>query len=143
MSEPVVRIAQADEHEAVARFYQSEEGRSRATEPTDTIVLAEVDGAILGVVRLCEEHEFLVLRGMRVRTDSQRHGFGSRLLAVAAELIGGRCCYCLPFAHLTAFYARAGFVPVPEEQLPPFLRARSERYRRTGDDIAPMLRGRI
>ena len=141
MCAPIVRVASADEHPSIEQFYRRE-GYNRSVAPSDIVVVAESGGHTLGVVKLSSEHGCLVLRGMRVREDSRRRGIGSSLLRSLIELIGGRACYCLPFAHLVEFYARAGFSLLSDDEVPPFLRERADHYRQMGDAIAPMLRKR-
>lgn len=67
-------------------------------------------------------------------------GVGTRLLEFAITHMD-RDCFCLSFEHTVEFYRRAGFAPVPETELPPFLCERVIRYRGKGDDVVPMVRG--
>jgi N-acetylglutamate synthase-like GNAT family acetyltransferase len=46
----------------------------------DRFFISEMDGELVGGVRLALEEGALVLRGMRVRADMQRRGIGTRLL---------------------------------------------------------------
>jgi N-acetylglutamate synthase-like GNAT family acetyltransferase len=108
-------------------------------DPANKILLAEVDGRIVGVLRLCEEHGALVLRGMQVHRTRQRRGIGTQLLDFAITDMA-RASFCLSFDHTVEFYRRAGFAPVPETELPPFLRERVVRYRGKGDNVVPMCR---
>jgi hypothetical protein len=64
-------------------------------------------------------------------------GIGAQLLAALREI--DEPCYCVPYAHLEAFYARAGFVLI-EEGFPDFLRARAVDYRAKGLSVPVMKR---
>ena len=80
-----------------------------------------------------------MLRGMHVDPAYQRRGVGDRLLgALVADLDGD--CFCIPFAHLTAFYARAGFAVIREDVVPAFLVQWLQRYREEGHDVLIMHR---
>ena len=61
--------------------------------------VAEAASEIVGVVRLCEENEVLVLRGMYLLGAWQRKGVGSRLLDELVPLIGDRPCWCVAYRH--------------------------------------------
>lgn len=112
-------------------FYQ-EVGCPGGIDPADVVILAEEEGRIIGVLRLCQEQGTLVLRGMRVQEEWQRQGIGTRLLQGAGERIGKRSCYCLPPPHLEGLYGRIGFAPVKPASAPKFLRARQAEYREQG-----------
>lgn len=66
-----IRKANPDETGQIAAFYHASEYLQIAGSP-DTIIVAEEDGVLYGVVRLCEEHNNLVLRGMRVLESMHR-----------------------------------------------------------------------
>src|ERR1051326_3107574 len=87
----------------------------------DRFFISEMDGELVGVVRLALEEGALVLRGMRVRADMQRRGIGTRLLADVVAALGSQKCYCIPYRWLISFYAQAGFVEVARDEVPPFL----------------------
>jgi N-acetylglutamate synthase-like GNAT family acetyltransferase len=134
-----VRVATAADLNAVQAFYGSV-GYSPAIDPANKILVAELEGHLVGALRLCEEHGVLVLRGMQVHRTRQRRGIGTQLLDFAITHMD-RACFCLSFEHTVEFYRRAGFAPVPETELPPFLRERVIRYRGKGDNVVPMVRG--
>jgi GNAT superfamily N-acetyltransferase len=115
----------------VQRFYEHWQYRGEVR-PDDTVLIAERDGAIIGVVRLAPEHGTTVLRGMRVESDFRRQGIGTRLLeAVVANLTGH--CYCIPYAHLTGFYGQVGFRVLAPSAAPEFLAGRLASYRLRAD----------
>lgn len=55
---------------------------------TDALVVAEHEGVLGGAVRICDAHDVLVLRGMRVREGMRRQGIGARLLQAVEPVIG-------------------------------------------------------
>jgi N-acetylglutamate synthase-like GNAT family acetyltransferase len=115
----------------IRRFYERWQYRGEVRSD-DTVLIAEQDGAIIGVVRLAPEHGKTVLRGMRVVPGFQRQGIGTRLLdAVSAELKGP--CYCIPYAHLTDFYGQIGFQVLDPRTAPDFLAERLASYRARAD----------
>jgi GNAT superfamily N-acetyltransferase len=73
------RLACVEDFERVAAFYRDNDYRPSVS-PADIFILAERDGVLCGVARLCEEEGVLVLRGMRVAAGVQRQGIGTRLL---------------------------------------------------------------
>jgi GNAT superfamily N-acetyltransferase len=126
-----IRVFDKRDQRAISKFY-SEMEYSGGLNPSDRIVIAEEGSQIIGVLRVCEEHGHLLLRGMRVRGDFRRQGIGKLMLAVAETVIGQRTCYGLAYPHLLAFYGRIGFVPVDFSQVPAFLQARWGSYRERG-----------
>jgi GNAT superfamily N-acetyltransferase len=81
-----------------------------------------------------------MLRGMYVDPAQQRQGVGSHLLRAFVRDLAGVECFCLPFAHLIAFYERGGFAVVAEDTALPFLAERLSRYRQEGRDVLIMRR---
>lgn len=135
-----VRIAGCEEFERVLAFYRANDYKP-AVNPTDVIVVAETGGGICGVVRLCEEEDCLVLRGMRVRKDLQRRGIGTRILQSSEPIIGERTCFCIPYRQLLRFYTQIGFQKVSPSEAPSFLQERYNRYRfEYGLDVIMMCR---
>lgn len=124
-----IRTAQPQEFEQVATFYRSHNYLPEI-DRADLFVVAERDGALCGAVRLCEECDVLVLRGMRVAQAVQRRGIGTQLLETVAALIGGRDCYCVPHRYLWRFYAQIGFEEIEPCRAPPFLQQRWTEYQR-------------
>lgn len=72
----IARKAHPEELERIAAFYHDNDYRP-AISPADVIVVAENEDALYGVVRICDEHDALVLRGMRVGKDMRRRGSGA------------------------------------------------------------------
>jgi len=136
----IARKAHPEELERIAAFYHDNDYRP-AISPADVIVVAENEDALYGAVRICDEHDALVLRGMRVGKDTRRRGIGTRLLQAAEPVIGARECFCIPHRHLRSFYGRIGFVEIEATEAPSFLRERCAEYRREyGLDVIIMRR---
>lgn len=129
----------AGDFRAVVAFYRAS-GYSPAVADDDVVFVAELGGHLVAATRICTEYGSLVLRGMRVHPDYQHQGIGSALLAFAVDRASERRCYCLPFAHLSDFYGRAGFAVVADSDAPPFLLERAVRYRGKGEDVVVMAR---
>lgn len=109
----------------------------------DTVYVAQAADRTIGLVRRTRETTTTMLRGMHVDPAYQRRGVGDRLLsALVADLVDVEC-FCIPFAHLTSFYGRAGFVVVPEATAPAFLGQWLHRYRAEGHDVLIMRRPAI
>lgn len=126
-----VRLGTADDLPHVAELYREWGYRATAL-PTDTLIVAEHDRRIVGVVRLLVEHGHRMLRGMRVQPAYQRTGLGTQMLELAAQHIGARACFGIPYTHLVAFYGKIGFVEIAPADAPPFLVERAESYRAEG-----------
>jgi GNAT superfamily N-acetyltransferase len=90
-----VRVAHATDREAVARLY-AETAYTPRLDEDETLIIAEFDVTLVGVLRLVDERGQLVLRGMRVREAFQRHGIGTSLLIRAGSEIGARARLLLP-----------------------------------------------
>lgn len=129
----LIRLSDGEDLAAVLEFY-SEQQYSGGLNPSDRLIIAEEEDEIIGVLRVCEEHGYLLLRGMRVRHDMRRQGIGKRMLDLADTVIGHRTCYALAYPHLLTFYGRIGFASVDFSRGPVFLQARWANYRERGVD---------
>ncbi|QJE01987.1 GNAT family N-acetyltransferase [Massilia forsythiae] len=106
----------------------------------DLTLAASMDDCLAGAVRLCPEHGVTVLRGMQVASAFQRRGIGRALLDHCIPYLDRGDAWCLPYDHLVAFYACAGFSPAPPESLPPFLARRLAGYLASGQRVLAMHR---
>lgn len=106
-------------------------------------VIAIENDVVLGIVRLVEEEGHLVLRGMNVREENQRHGVGKAMLKELEEHIEGRDCYCIPHSYLKEFYETIGFEQIPLDQAPEHLRKRHDLYLSMGLDGIIMKRSSL
>lgn len=134
-----VRLGTADDLLQVHDLYK-EWGYRSAAHASDTLIVAEHDRRIVGVVRLTIEYGHRMLRGMRVQPAFQRTGVGTQMLELAAKHIGARECFGIPYTHLLPFYARIGFAEILPSEAPPFLVERSESYRAEGLKVAMIRR---
>lgn len=116
-------------------FYESL-GRRRSARPDDLLLLAEDHGEVVGVVRLCQEEGYVVLRGMLIAADYRRQGFGTQMLRTLEPHMDGKDCYCLPWAHLVPFYRLVGFDLAEGEVIPGFLAERLRGYLEKSRDPA-------
>ena len=130
-----VRLGVANDFPAVAELYL-EWGYRSAAEPDDTLIVAEHDHRIVGVVRLTKESGHLVLRGMRVQPAFQRTGVGSQMLTLLVKQLKERECFGIPYDHLLSFYGRVGFREIEANGAPTFLVERAESYRAEGLKVA-------
>lgn len=132
-----VTLAGRDALAAVAAFYAAV-GYGGGIASSDLTLCAHVDGKLAGVVRLCPEHGVTVLRGMQVHPAFQRQGIGRLLLTHCAPHLDQGTAYCLPYDHLTQFYAGAGFHA--SDALPAFLAQRLQAYLASGQKLLAMKR---
>ena len=139
MSPVRVRIAQSGEYPRLDALYRAW-GYTAGIGARETVYVAEESEHQIGLVRRTLEEGTVMLRGMQVDPAHQRRGVGSRLLDAFIADLSAAECYCIPYAHLTAFYNRGGFEVVPEAHAPAFLVQRLARYRGEGLDVLIMRR---
>jgi GNAT superfamily N-acetyltransferase len=135
----MVRVATASEHPRLMALYE-EWGYRGGITPDDVVFIAEEGDEAVGLVRRAGDGGIIMLRGMYVAPHLRRSGVGTRLLAAFVDDLQGSDCYCIPLAHLTAFYRRAGFTVVAEHAAPPMLAERLRRYRSEGHRVVLMRR---
>jgi len=116
MSDPIaIRALRADEQAWANERYRAI--RFAATPPGSVALVAERAGARIGLGRLVAYPGDAVELG-GIWTDEAARGAGvarAMVTALIARAAGGRL-WCIPFAHLAAFYQSFGFAPV----LPPW-----------------------
>jgi N-acetylglutamate synthase-like GNAT family acetyltransferase len=117
-----VRVAVGKDFDEIRAFYARWTTKSIA--PSQRFVIAQDGQTIIGAVRLCQEEGHMILRTMQIDERYHRQGIGTRMLVVLEPLLEPAPCYCLPYAHLPAFYSKIGFQMMPVEQAPPHLYAR-------------------
>lgn len=132
--------AKQQEFEDVRAFYL-QCGYGGGLGQDDTVFVAQLQGQIIGAVRLCPEDRFFVLRGMQVLPLFQRQGVGTRLLQKCAEQLADQPCYCIPWQHLRSFYQQVEFREVSSDTAPILLRQRFEEYICRGMSV--VLMGRV
>ncbi|MGK5088287.1 GNAT family N-acetyltransferase [Bdellovibrionota bacterium FG-2] len=131
-------------------FYQAC-GRTPSISPEDKVIVASLypgdpgDSAIVGVVRLCFEHEIYVLRTMQVQEDLQGKGVGRLILNHFKQLLLElriTQVYCMPYAHLERFYGLIEFKTLELGDAPRFLKERANAFhvRHQGKEVIIMVR---
>ncbi|MFK3737677.1 GNAT family N-acetyltransferase [Massilia sp. TN1-12] len=133
------RRATAADLEAVRALYAAG-GYGGGVDVRGAVIVAVLDDAVVGAVRLCVEHGVRVLRGMQVGAGHRRRGIGRALLAACDEAVGDEVAYCLPYANLAAFYGRIGFRLAARDALPAFLQERLGGYAAAGQQVMAMVR---
>lgn len=139
MTDTTIRIARPEEYAHVLQTYEAW-GYGGGVQPDDVVYLAESGGELAGIVRRTREHGVTMLRGMQVAPEWRGRGIGRQLLRALVAELGGEECLCVPYTHLTGFYGAAGFVEMPEEAVPPFLRYRLAGYLTRGLSVLVMRR---
>ena len=104
----IIRQTKPEEIDKVLEFYQ-ESNYGGGAILDDQIIIVETNEKFIGVVRLCNENQILVLRGMQIDKQFQRQGIGKALLKKLNKIIGTQTCYCIPYRHLESFYSYIGF----------------------------------
>ena len=139
MSKVQISVAPATDHSVLNQLYLGWGYHGGITD-SDRVFVAHLDGCPVGLVRRTGESEVVMLRGMYVAPEHQRSGIGSRLLHAFAADLPAIDCFCIPFAHLTGFYAQAGFSVIAETDAGAFLRERVRHYLAEGHDVLLMRR---
>ena len=107
-------------------------GYTGPVNPDDDMIIAFSKSEIVGVVRLVNEHNVPILRGMNIREDFQRQGIGSRMLKAFDRLIVAKKLqpvYLICGTHLESYYGQVLFKKVESFQLiPAFLVERMKGY---------------
>ncbi len=127
------------EYPAIGSFY-AEVGYSGVIKKADIVFLALEKSQIVGAVRLCQEEDKLVLRGMYVSAEKRRLGIGTALLQAVSNEIGPRECWCIPYSYLCYLYGQIGFEEVSSNTRPVFLLARLADYIDHGKSVVIMVR---
>lgn len=133
-----IEFAETLDLTAADSFYEGV-GYRGGSHPGDRLLVARDNQGIVAAVRLCIEEGALVLRGMYVAEGLRGQGLGSILLESASAAIGSDECWCVPYAHLKAFYSRIGFQE-EVEATPVFLLERRARYLSNGHEVTVMRR---
>lgn len=136
-----IEITRVNEHNinTVRRFYK-DVGYTPSISDDEIVLIAFVLNKAVGSVRLCEENNILVLRGMFVDKEWQRKGVGTALLRELDLIIGSKECFCLPHDYLEDFYCQIGFKKIGLECIPPHLKKRIKEYENIYSDLIAMRR---
>ena len=134
------RFIDRTEHPRATQFY-ADHGWPNREIASDSVLVAEEDSNIIGVVRLAPENGTLVLRGMQIATPRQREGIGKRMLSKLSEKIGTQECFCVPYTHLISFYGTIGFKEINPAIAPMFLQDRLANYLKKDPNMVIMKTG--
>ena len=135
----MVRVAMASEYPRLIALYETW-GYQGGIAPDDVVFVAEQADEVVGLVRRAAEGGIIMLRGMYVAPEVRHSGVGTRLLGAFVDHLYGTECFCIPFAHLTAFYQRVGFTLLAEGAGPAVLSERLRAYRGEGHQVVLMYR---
>lgn len=136
-----IALAKITDLENIRVFYKKC-GYGGGANKEDTILVAKEDNKIIGVVRLCNENEKIILRGMQVASTYRNQGIGKQLLKKLNNIIKNQECYCLPYAHLENIYNLIGFKQIKLSDAPSFLQTRFKTYIQRGLKVIIMKRSR-
>ena len=141
MAEPVaIRDLRDDERAWADERYRAIQF---ATTPAGSVALvAERGGARVGLGRLAAHPGGVVELG-GIWTDEAARGAGVARAMVAALLArgaGNGRLWCIPFAHLAAFYQSFGFAPVAPPWPPPIAAKVAECIARALPDVVVLAR---
>ncbi|WP_019505973.1 GNAT family N-acetyltransferase [Pleurocapsa sp. PCC 7319] len=132
-----INLAELFETEDIKAFY-NQCGYEGGLNEEDLILIAQLEGKIIGAVRLCPDNGFVVLRGMQILASFQSQGVGTQLLQACAEQLADRVCYCIPWQHLRSFYQQIGFQEVLPVEVPVLLKERFDNYISRGMNVILM-----
>ena len=118
------------------RFYKRNGHKGKAV-PDDTAFYLKDEKEILAAVRFTTEQDNLLLRGLWVHKERRGEGLGSALLIGCRHHWEKHTCFCYPFGHLEAFYAKHGFSH-PDEQVPTYLLRKLKSYQQRGEQVILM-----
>lgn len=139
MTDISVTAAEGDDLNEVAQFYELV-GYGGGVSANDVTIIAKSNSCLIGAVRLCREEDFKVLRGMHIHPDYQRQGIGQMLLSHCSSYLDDSHAYCLPYAHLVAFYEQIKFAVAETSELPLLLSQRLSAYVSAGQSVLAMKR---
>lgn len=131
-----------DAEPIVAGLYKTE-GNGITIRDDDLFFVGFLDEGLIGSVRFCTEDGTAMLRTMRIAEKFQGKGYGRQLLKYFESYLKQmrvQTAYCLPYAHLEAFYATIGFRRINGSQAPAFLQERLKLYRQSTKEYICMVR---
>ena len=118
------------------RFYKRN-GHKGKVDTGDTAFWLQDEKEILAAVRFTADGDNLLLRGLWVHKERRGEGLGSMLLTGCRHYWEKHTCFCYPYNHLEAFYAKHGFAH-PDEQAPEHLIRKLQSYQQRGEQVILM-----
>jgi N-acetylglutamate synthase-like GNAT family acetyltransferase len=92
------------------------------------ILALKKNGRLVGACYLSLEDGALILRGLQVAPQEQRHGVGRALLKYVDSVVGSQEAWCIHTAALRGFYGSCGFEEVRSDLAPDLLIKRLQRF---------------
>lgn len=106
----------------------------------DQTFVAEVEGQIVGAIRLAFEEASFVVRSLFVHKKYRGQGIAGALLHKVEEELGVAEAYCLPFPEQEELFSSIGFEPVTGLTAPDFLISRRENLQEVNQQVIIMKR---
>ena len=106
----------------------------------DQTFVAEVDGNIVGAIRLAFEDSSFVVRSLFVHQKFRGQGIANALLQKVEMELGVAEAYCLPFPEQEKLFSSIGFNPIAGLTAPDFLLSRKENLHEGNQDVIIMKR---
>lgn len=138
---PVIRELAASEFALAAEVWRDYH-ETTGDPAVDRVFAVIVNGALVSLAR-CRRHDGdLEVDGIFTPEAQRGHGYSRMAVGALVEACHNDDMYMYAVRHLTGFYARFGFLPVPEKDLPSTIR---ERYtwaagNLEGAEVQPMIR---
>jgi N-acetylglutamate synthase-like GNAT family acetyltransferase len=106
----------------------------------DQTFVAEVDGQLVGAIRLAFEDSSFVIRSLFVRHDFRGQGIAKALLKQVDAELGISEAYCLSFPNQEKLFSSIGFNPIADLTAPEFLISRKEILHVNNQEVIIMKR---
>jgi len=120
----IITKAKQSDLKAINEFYEKC-GLLGEANKNEYILIAKNQNAIIGAIRLSNENNIYILKGLQIAENYQNQGIGVRLLNSIKEKIVNKDCFSLIFAEHQKFYNDIGFYKINKSESPAFL---IERY---------------
>lgn len=105
----------------------------------ETIIVGQLNQALVGVVRLRKVDQYRLLTGMLVVPEHRSKGLASKLLDYCTRQQHlDNSVYCFAYAHLTNLYHKHGFKEITLDDTPGALNQLYLRYSRSGKNLVIM-----
>lgn len=136
-----MEVFEASEHhkDLVDSFYEKVGYHSHWSD-TERAFISTSNDKIIGSVKVERIYGVSILRGMYLSVDFQKQGLGTKFIQHIEPVLNETESYCIPFSHLSAFYAQVGFQEIAAKSLPGFLYKRFIGYQALGYKIIAMRR---
>lgn len=95
----------------------------------DNLLVAVSDDRVVGCGRLHRYADAVELGGMYVHPNFRGQGIARTMLESLVNLLGDEACYCMPFDHLSHFYAQFGFASCDETGIPQVIAEKVSYFR--------------